>query len=60
MRLFLRNGSVLYLSRDNDEFAFLKQQMLITKLHPQSSLQDKKHLIFNFVMVPYELILQLD
>ena len=60
MRLYLRNGSVLYFSRDNDEFAFLEQHMLVTELHPQSSLQDQKQLILNVVMVPYELILQLD
>ena len=60
MSLFVCDRPMLYSSRDDDELAFFKPDVTISKLHAKTTVDDKEQLIFVFMVVPNEFASELD
>src|SRR5258707_4025470 len=60
MNLFFRHGKMFDAARDDDELAFFKPNVAFFELYQQGTLDHKKQFVFGFVMMPYELALELN
>ncbi len=63
VRLFLGRREVLHTMRDDDELARLNDEFafapVLAHAHPQGALHDKEQLVFDLVVVPHKISLQL-
>jgi hypothetical protein len=58
MCFLFRNGSMLQAPRHDYQLSFLKPQVLVAELHPESSLHDEEYFVFVVVVLPDELALK--
>ena len=59
MNLFFGDGKMLYPVRNNYELSLFNLKIAIPETNQQTAFDDKKKLVFGFVMVPHELAFEL-